>query len=217
MWLCPSGLWMTIAPCWMPLTACARHSLIAIGCCTSRSTTSPGPACPRCSSRPALSCHARHPLMACSPEQFRPPIVAGVTVQRLRVTDPDSTLDAFQSVRRTGFGDLERPSTHSEIQQLRAALPAAAAGSRSAASTGAPAGTGLLSPVDGVGEVVGVATLPAFRRRGVASAVTGALVQDLFEEGGSLAWLDAEDEIARALYLRLGFRDLGMRLDYVDG
>ena len=69
-----------------------------------------------------------------------------------------------------------------------------------------PAATGMHQPVDGVTEVVGVATLPAVRRQGLGGAVTGALVEDALARGVSTVFLSAgSDEIAR-VYARLGFR-----------
>jgi predicted GNAT family acetyltransferase len=53
---------------------------------------------------------------------------------------------------------------------------------------------------------VGVATLPAMRRRGLGAAVTGALVADALEHGARIVFLSAgSGEIAR-VYGRLGFQ-----------
>jgi ribosomal protein S18 acetylase RimI-like enzyme len=71
-------------------------------------------------------------------------------------------------------------------------------------------GGGLHSPRDGVTEVAGIATLPAYRRRGVAAAVTAQLVSDALERGIEICFLSAEsDEVAR-VYQRLGFERVGM-------
>ncbi len=49
--------------------------------------------------------------------------------------------------------------------------------------SGAIAAVGWHQPLDGASELVGVATLPSFRRRGMAAAVTGTLVADALERG----------------------------------
>jgi GNAT superfamily N-acetyltransferase len=68
-----------------------------------------------------------------------------------------------------------------------------------------PVAVGYHQPVGEVTEVVGVATLPALRRRGLGAAVTGALVADALEHGARIVFLSAgSDEIAR-VYGRLGF------------
>jgi ribosomal protein S18 acetylase RimI-like enzyme len=79
---------------------------------------------------------------------------------------------------------------------------------------GAVAGRASIGAVDGVAELYGVITEPAFRRRGVAAAVCSALVQRHFDEGGRLAFLDAESSAAERLYARLGFRVIGARVVY---
>lgn len=68
-----------------------------------------------------------------------------------------------------------------------------------------PIGVGSHQPVGEVTEVVGVATLPAFRRRGIGGAVTAALVADARRRGVELILLSAgSDEVAR-VYASVGF------------
>ena len=63
-------------------------------------------------------------------------------------------------------------------------------------------------------ELQGVTTLPDARRRGVAAAVSSALVDAVFAQGGNAVWLSVEDAAARACYAKLGFRTIGERLNY---
>jgi len=58
-------------------------------------------------------------------------------------------------------------------------------------------------------EIVGVATLPAARRRGLASAVTAALARHALDEGATLVLLSAAEEAVARIYARLGFRRIG--------
>jgi ribosomal protein S18 acetylase RimI-like enzyme len=81
---------------------------------------------------------------------------------------------------------------------------------------GQVAGRASIGTVDGVAELYGVVTDPPFRRRGVAATVCSALVERLFDHGGTLVFLDAENAGAEALYERLGFRRIGARLSYAE-
>ncbi|AZK97654.1 MULTISPECIES: GNAT family N-acetyltransferase [Streptomyces] len=67
-------------------------------------------------------------------------------------------------------------------------------------------------PSAGATEIVGVATLPSARRRGLGFAVTAALISDARSAGASLVVLSAADESVARLYARLGFRRIGMML-----
>jgi GNAT superfamily N-acetyltransferase len=65
------------------------------------------------------------------------------------------------------------------------------------------------NPRGDVSEVVGVATLPAARRRGLATAVTSALVEHALGHGVQTVFLSAGGvEVAR-VYERVGFRRVG--------
>jgi ribosomal protein S18 acetylase RimI-like enzyme len=70
--------------------------------------------------------------------------------------------------------------------------------------------------MSGICELVGVATLPALRRRGVAATLCSFLIEDHFEEGGDVVWLSAGDAVAQATYERIGFRLVDSRLNYID-
>jgi ribosomal protein S18 acetylase RimI-like enzyme len=81
---------------------------------------------------------------------------------------------------------------------------------------GQVAGRASLGTVEGVAELYGVVTDPPFRRRGVAATICSALVEWLFQDGGSLVFLDAENPGAVTLYAGLGFRRIGARLSYSE-
>jgi predicted GNAT family acetyltransferase len=63
--------------------------------------------------------------------------------------------------------------------------------------------------VDDVAEIAGVATLPAARHRGLASAVTATLAHALRDAGTDLVFLSAGSEEIARVYLRVGFRRIG--------
>ena len=58
-------------------------------------------------------------------------------------------------------------------------------------------------------EIVGVATLPAYRRRGIGAALTAALADDAVRLGVGLIFLSAAGDDVAAIYERLGFRRVG--------
>lgn len=72
-----------------------------------------------------------------------------------------------------------------------------------------PVAVGSASRVDDVAEIVGVGTLPAARRQGLASAVTVALARRALADGVELVFLAAGSDDVAMLYHRLGFRRVG--------
>jgi ribosomal protein S18 acetylase RimI-like enzyme len=72
-----------------------------------------------------------------------------------------------------------------------------------------PVAAGAHQPVEGVSEIVGVATLPAVRRQGLGGAVTGALVVDALARGVETVFISAGSEAIARVYARLGFKRVG--------
>jgi ribosomal protein S18 acetylase RimI-like enzyme len=71
---------------------------------------------------------------------------------------------------------------------------------------------GAHQPVGLTSEIVGVGTLPSARRRGLAGAVTQALVDDARARGVATVFLSASDDAVARVYGRLGFRRVGTAL-----
>ncbi|MDX6481908.1 MAG: hypothetical protein QOG85_2418, partial [Gaiellaceae bacterium] len=67
--------------------------------------------------------------------------------------------------------------------------------------------TALGITIDGVTGVFNVATLPGHRGRGHGAALTARVVQDGFESGARLAFLQSS-KLGHPVYRRLGFRDV---------
>jgi ribosomal protein S18 acetylase RimI-like enzyme len=75
---------------------------------------------------------------------------------------------------------------------------------------GSPVARGGCTVVGDVAEITGVATLPAYRRQGLAAAVTAVLAKDAVRRGAHLLWLSATDDAVARVYSRLGFREIGV-------
>ncbi len=72
-----------------------------------------------------------------------------------------------------------------------------------------PVAVGSHNPHGEVTEIVGVATLPSARRRGLAAAVTARLVADAEERGVTTVFLSAGSNDVARMYARLGFERVG--------
>ena len=68
---------------------------------------------------------------------------------------------------------------------------------------------GTAMRVGDTAEIVGIGTLPAARRAGLAAAVTAALAQRLLDTGCDLVFLSAGSEEIARIYHRIGFRRVG--------
>jgi ribosomal protein S18 acetylase RimI-like enzyme len=75
--------------------------------------------------------------------------------------------------------------------------------------TDGPVGGGSHNPRGDVSEIVGVAVLPAHRRRGLAAAVTALLATDAAERGVRTVFCSAESADVARIYESLGFRRVG--------
>ena len=161
-----------------------------------------------------------YPLMVLAGE----PVVrhSPVGVRRLGPDDPD--LAAVQAAVHVGFGQddtqvgpasvTERDARASEPDSHVDTLAAMIAAGRSVTfgafdpALGAVGG-GTHNPRGDVTEIVGVAVLPALRRRGIAGHLTWALAADAAEAGVRTVFMSAgSDEVAR-VYAGVGFRRVG--------
>ncbi len=148
------------------------------------------------------------------------------TPRPLQVVTPESFHPECSSIAEV------RPITLVEAQPVDAVL-AAAYGGNPAEATGAmlrgmlergacviaafvdgkPVASGGHSPVGQTTEVAGIGTAPEWRRKGLAGAITTALVADAFARGCTCVFLSAADESVARVYGRLGFERVGTALD----
>jgi ribosomal protein S18 acetylase RimI-like enzyme len=72
--------------------------------------------------------------------------------------------------------------------------------------SGRTVGAGMATPAhEGTSEVAGIGVHTAFRRRGIAGALTAAITREAFVRGVTLAWLAPGHDGAERIYMRAGF------------
>ncbi len=153
-----------------------------------------------------------NPLMACRSDTFTPFTAPDVVLTRLSEHGKPAELEAFQSLRWTDGGELDRDIQ--PVERLRSDLMTAGSVHLLAWIDWEPVGTGVSHLTKTAAEVVGVVTRHDRRRRGVAATVTSDLVRRHFEGGGDFVFLDAANEPAARVYERLGFTRFGSKALY---
>jgi len=165
-----------------------------------------------------LHVHA-HALLVLDAAGWRPaPAPPGVEVRVVPSGAPDlASLRAVASLAFAEPGTAVGPAGRPELLLETAAVSAASVTDlRERLRTGltvlvagygveGPLAVGSHQPVGAVSEIAGVGTLPAARRRGLAAAVTSALVRDALGRGVDVEFLSAADEDVARVYRRLGF------------
>lgn len=148
--------------------------------------------------------------------------------KKARVLDPDTPsfahdLAACVAIAHAGFGepgtavgragsaDLKvTPLPDDELAvRLRRARQGLSVTVLAESTMDGPLASGQYQRVGEAAEIVGVATLPAARRRGLGAAVTSALAEHAVNHGVDLVFLSAgSNEVAR-IYESVGFRRVG--------
>jgi ribosomal protein S18 acetylase RimI-like enzyme len=153
-------------------------------------------------------------LMVCTPETVRPaPPVPGLSLITL---DGASALAAVREnldTNNRGFNPATEATDEEAAESFRGKLGEARA--FTAYLDGRAAGAGMYTtPLDGLTELVGIATLEEYRRRGIAGALTAHATHTAFEQGVETVFLTAADERAGRVYERVGFRPFATMLAY---
>ncbi|MDH4111574.1 MAG: GNAT family N-acetyltransferase [Actinomycetota bacterium] len=162
-----------------------------------------------------------HPLMVLA-DDARPQVPHGEV--DVAIVEPDDDLATLSAVAEVAFASpgtaigtpgaahaiaaagTQNPDTVAfQRGRMLAGLTVAAA----ARVSGAIVAVGWHQPLHGATEIVGVATLPAFRRRGLGAAVTGTLVADALARGVETVFLSADDDDVARVYEKVGFRRVG--------
>ena len=141
----------------------------------------------------------------------------------LRLVTPEDDLARLSAVVGLAFGAPGTAAGEAGTEQLDRAMtmpPELIAFTRArlqrgqtvmavASVAGEPVGVGSHQPLGTVSEVAGIGVLPAFRRRGIAAALTALLARDARRRGAETVFLSAGDEVIARIYARAGFRRIG--------
>jgi GNAT superfamily N-acetyltransferase len=158
----------------------------------------------------------RNPLLVCTPDTLRSaPEVPGLAIRRLTPESPRADLAAFISVQGRSFGEEDRVEpTGAQVEDLRRRSGQGVCYLLGLLGDEPVATAAHTVPLDGFTELVGIATLAEFRRRGIAGALVAAMTQAAFRDGVRVAFLAAADERAGRVYERVGFRPYGTAMAY---
>jgi ribosomal protein S18 acetylase RimI-like enzyme len=139
------------------------------------------------------------------------PLPPEVSIERVR---SDAALDDWLQVFGDGFGIPE--AILAEYARLPRGVPPAQSLFRFylARSDGLPAAAALWFPAPDAALLDEIATIPALRRRGIATAVTHRALSDARAEGYRTAVLVAS-QAGTGVYRRLGFHSYGRRQIYM--
>jgi len=149
----------------------------------------------------------RTPVMIAAPDTvLTPRSPAGITV---RQAAGDADLAASAAVQHDAYQMPHPPGPHDIARMTglvqRGGIVVVAVDDDS----GTVVGTGLVdvtADYPGMGELAAVGVLTAFRRRGIASAVSATLARTAHAHGIGLVFLEAEPE-EEQIYRRTGFTD----------
>lgn len=146
----------------------------------------------------------------------------GAELQVLTGDEPAAELALVEAVATVGFGacigtdvgpagEAARDAAAAgvaadRVEQLRAGLLDGTAGRVAAHRDNGPLACGGYQQALGVAEIVGVATLPAARRRGLGGAVAARLASLARDRGNDTVFLSAHDDDVARVYERIGFR-----------
>lgn len=157
------------------------------------------------------------PLMVVTQETFRPEKSACAVVRKIESGETravDRVLNAAFRGEEAAANPEETDGDQSEPEpDLLAGMMSRGTSVYAAFVEGKPVAGGAHSPLGDTTEVAGVGTLAAFRRRGIAGALTSALVEDAFARGCTCVFLSAADESVQRVYARIGFEKIGTAMD----
>jgi ribosomal protein S18 acetylase RimI-like enzyme len=144
----------------------------------------------------------RTPVMTCGPDELADvKIPEKVTLDQL---GPDATREELEGMVRAQADAFGEPFAAGNVERLSRTL-----GRRIAViayADGEVAGGGMCQlAIANTTELVGIGVREQFRRRGIATAVTGELARLAFADGVHTAFMTPGDGGAQAAYERAGF------------
>jgi predicted GNAT family acetyltransferase len=152
----------------------------------------------------------RTPLMACTQAALRAADadVAGLVIGAVA----DDDVRDCANLQRVAFGGEPR----ADDEEVRDPRPTGGGAVLARAGDKAVSAASWTRIVDGLCEIVGVATAEPWRGRGLAGAVTAAAATNAFAAGADVCVLSPGDEVAQRVYARAGFVRVATMLHWSD-
>lgn len=163
----------------------------------------------------SFAVEARAPVLAAAARPLAPR-EPGHAVERLGPATPRAVLQACLEAAAGTFHEAFALLAPGELERLQDGLAAGSVRSAIVFDGGVPVSGASLAGRGPVAELLGVWTAPSYRRRGLARAVCGDLLDEFFARDGEIAWLTAGSAAGHSLYEQLGFDPCGTHLDYAD-
>jgi ribosomal protein S18 acetylase RimI-like enzyme len=151
----------------------------------------------------------RTPLMVCAPDSGQPiPNPPGI---ELLVPATDNEIRGMIMAQNEAYGEPPHTPGAEAIARFRSNMAEGMlAVMARVEATGEPAGGGVGTiPHGGITEIAGIGVREAYRRRGIAAALTSRLLQEAFAAGVTLPFLMAAAEAEERIYARAGFTTIG--------
>jgi ribosomal protein S18 acetylase RimI-like enzyme len=155
---------------------------------------------------PALAAAGFTIMIATPGTRLTPRSPVGITI---RQAASDADLAAAATVQHHAYQMPSPPGPHDIARLTRLTQRGGLVAIAVDESSGTVTGTGLIDLAGNrptVGELAAVGVLTAFRRRGIASALSAHLAMTAHSQGISLVFLEAEPE-EEQIYRRTGFTD----------
>jgi ribosomal protein S18 acetylase RimI-like enzyme len=164
--------------------------------------------------RAGFGTEAVHAYLVCTPATLAVPGPGPGSADPVEVEAPATRADytAIDLALSEAFGGEWAPSPEGAARLRRTEEGGGAVRFVRAPGGGCAGGAICSAPAEGTAELAGVGTLPAYRGRGIAGAVTAALAGTMFARGARSVWLEYSGEGSRRVYERVGFRPGGTRL-----
>jgi ribosomal protein S18 acetylase RimI-like enzyme len=164
--------------------------------------------------RAGFGTEAVHEYLVCTPATLVVPGAGPGSADPVGVAVPatDADYTALDAALAEAFGGQWAPSPEGAARLRRTEEGGGAVRFVRAEDGGCAGGALCSAPAEGTAELAGVGTLPAYRGRGIAAAVTAALAATIFGRGAASVWLEYSGEGSRRVYERVGFRSGGTRL-----
>ena len=153
-----------------------------------------------------------HEYLVCSPATLTVPRAPALAMGPLEIPVSDQDYAALDAALSEAFTGTFASSPHGAGRLRRVQENGGAVRFVRSPDGGCAGGASCSAPAVGTAELSGVGTRPAFRARGIATAVTAALTEAMFASGTESVWLEYSGEGSRRVYDRVGYHPRGTRL-----